>query len=130
MGREYGVICRKCGQKFSVSEGGGFVFHLLHCDRCGRERSISFEDIGEPHLRYLKGLPGPYAIATSDHDENVRENYPGEPISEEEYHAAVEKLAGKCRCGGEFRFGAPPRCPECGSADLEEDTDGEEVCYD
>ena len=58
MGILRGVICRACGQKSTVSEGGGFVFHLLRCDLCGDAKSISFEEIGEPHLRYLKGNRG------------------------------------------------------------------------
>jgi hypothetical protein len=35
MGTEHGAKCKKCGHSFGVSEGGGFVFHMLHCDRCG-----------------------------------------------------------------------------------------------
>jgi len=69
------------------------VFHLLHCDRCGKDKSLSFDEIGEPHLAYLKGLPGPYAMATAGHDQEVKDNYPGEPLSEDEYHEAVERAA-------------------------------------
>ena len=68
VGSKYGAICGACGRKFSVSEGGGFTFHLLRCDRCGATREMSFEELGEVHLRYLKGLPGPYAIASAEHD--------------------------------------------------------------
>jgi hypothetical protein len=121
MGTQRGVICRACGLKSDVSEGGGFVFHLLHCDRCGDAKSISFEEIGEPHLRYLKGLPGSYAMATRRHDEWVKKNYPGEPLSEAEYYAAVEEIVGRCECGGSYKFDVPPRCPKCRSADLAED---------
>ena len=118
MGTEYRAKCKKCGKKFTVSDGGGFFFHLLHCNKCGKEKSISFDKIGEPHLRYIKGLGTPYCGASSKHDEYILKNYPGEPLSEEEYHKAVEKIAGKCKCGGQFRFNAPPRCPKCRSAEL------------
>lgn len=119
MGGQYSATCRGCRHEFLVSEGGGFRFHLLHCDKCGKEKSLTFEKIGEPHLRYLKGLPGPYAIATADHDQQVKDTYPGEPLSEDEYHEAVERIAGKCRCRGRYRLDAPPRCPKCRATDFD-----------
>jgi hypothetical protein len=130
MGQRYGAICEQCGHKFTVDEGGGFVFHLLHWDECGKSQSISFEKVGEPHLRYLKGLPGPYCIATREGDKDIRENYPGEPLPEAEYHVIVENLAGKCKCGGQFTFDASPRCPKCKSIRLREDPDVPVVNYD
>jgi hypothetical protein len=131
MGISFNAICNQCGHKFMVSKGGGFVFHRLECDTCGNSKSMSFEEIGEPHLRYLKGLPGPYCIATREHDKDVKENYPGEPLSREEYHSMVENLAGKCSCGGSFKFDAPSRCPKCRSSNLREDPDDPgRICYD
>ena len=50
MGSIFGVICDNCGHKFEVNCGGGFIFHLLHCDKCGKEKSILFEESGEAHL--------------------------------------------------------------------------------
>lgn len=129
MGTEYSAKCKQCGCKFTVSEGGGFFFHLLHCDTCGIDKSISFEELGELHLRYLKGLTGPYCIASSAHDKAVREHYPGEPISEEEYHGKIQEILGQCECGGHFRFNAPARCPQCRSDDIE-DTGEMMVLYD
>lgn len=130
MGYSYTAYCRKCRSSFKVNDGGGFFFHLLRCDSCGGERSIGFDEIGEPHLRYLKGLDGPYCLASAEHDRHVRENYPGEPMGEEEYHGAVEEICGRCDCGGRFRFDAPPRCPKCRTA--YEKTGGErpDVLYD
>ena len=115
MGQAYGAMCDDCGKEFEVKEGGGFAFHLLRCEKCGKSKDIGFDEIGEPHLRYLKGLNGPYAIATMEVDNHVQENYPGEPLSEEEYHQAIEEMVKKCRCGGRFSFDAPPRCPKCRS---------------
>jgi hypothetical protein len=123
MGAEFETKCNGCGHKFRFSDGGGFVFHLLRCDKCGIEKSVGFDELGETHLRYLKGLPGPYAIATSEFDKQVQDNYPGEPLDEDEYHKLVEEFAGNCakkNCNGQYRFNAPPRCPKCGSKDLEE----------
>jgi Zn finger protein HypA/HybF involved in hydrogenase expression len=121
MGHTYGAKCGECGAEFEVSEGGGFTFHLLHCDRCGKGKSISFDKIGELHLRYVKGLDMPYSTVTWDSDRFIQETYTGEPISEAEYHQEIEKLTRKCRCGGRYRFDAPPRCPKCRSTDIEQD---------
>ncbi len=127
MGQRLEVKCKKCGHVFEVNEGGGFFFHMLHCDTCGKEKSISFKKLGETHLQYLKGLNCTYCIASSEHDVDVRENYSGDPISEEEYHRKVEEKAGQCKCGGHFRMDAPIRCPKCRSVDFEET--GMNVCY-
>lgn len=106
------------------------MFHLLHCDTCGKDKSISFQELGDIHLRYLKGLKGPYCVATGDQDKYVRENYPGEPLHEEEYHKAIDSIAGVCGCGGHFRMDAKPKCPNCRSEDLDEDKNGMICCYD
>ena len=118
MGEERRAICNKCRHRFSVNIEGGFRFHLLHCDRCGGEKAIDFDTLGEIHLQYLKGLQGPYSVATADYDRDVQKNYAGAPLSEEDYESKVEEFAGKCRCGGWYKFNAPPRCPKCKSSDL------------
>lgn len=120
MGHQVSSKCVECGNTFTVDHGGGFVFHLLRCDKCGKTKSIGFDRLGELHLRYLKGLPGPYCVGTSEHDKHVREHVDVEPISEHEYHRGVEKIAGKCRCRGKYVFDAPPRCPKCHSANIKE----------
>ena len=130
MGQAISVICKKCGHKFESSTGGGFVFHLLNCDSCSRTKSISFDEIGEPHLQYLKGLKVPYCVATSEHDKHVQENYKGKALSEKEYYLVVEALAGNCRCGGSFTFKAKPRCPKCKSLKFKADKHGMVTYYD
>jgi len=130
MGCRYAVKCVQCEHKFSINEGGGFFFHLLRCDSCGEELPVEFNEIGEAHLKYLKELPGPYCVASSEFDRSVRENYPGEPLSEEEYHVIVEQIAGACSCGGSFKFDAPPRCPKCKSTELEYDPKGPSLLFD
>ncbi len=128
MGCTFEAECRDCGHQFRGHDGGGFFFHRLRCGTCGDDKGLSFEEIGEPHLRYLKGLKVPYCLASEEHDRDVRENYPGEPISEEEYHRQVEAIAGACHCGGHFRFKAPLRCPNCRSANVRK---GKTLfCYD
>jgi hypothetical protein len=104
-----------------VDHGGGFMFHLVRCDRCGRTKSILFDDLGELHLRYLKGLQAPYCIASLDHHQKVREHAQVAPISEDEHGHGIEAIAGKCGCDGKFTLDAPPRCPKCHSMQVQED---------
>jgi hypothetical protein len=118
MGHRFKATYNDCQEVFEGSEGSGFYFHLLRCDRCGESKAIGFDDIGETHLQYLKGLGGPYCFDSSEADKIARESYPGEPISKEQYHKAVESLAGKCQCDGQFTFNAPVRCPRCRSSQI------------
>lgn len=130
MGSKCRVICSNCGKKFDVSIGGGFRFHLLHCQHCGKEKSITFDEIGEPHLRYLKGLPGPYSVMSAEHDEYVKKSHPGDPLSWEDYQIIVEGLSGKCSCGGQFTFESTVRCPKCKSSEYVQDPTGYVINYD
>jgi len=120
MGYEVETRCLDCGAIFTVSRGGGFSYHLVRCNRCGKTKSIGFDELGELHLRYLKGLSVPYSTAGSEHDENIRKYAQVEPISEKEYHRSIEAMAGKCKCGGNYTLDAPPRCPKCRSTRLKE----------
>ena len=115
MGSLRGAICRICGTRFTVRSGGGFYFDLLHCDQCGMAKSFAHDEMGEVHLRFVKGLPGPYALARSAMDRRIQTEYTGAPLSRDEDHAAVEATPDPCRCGGRFRYDAPPRCPGCRS---------------
>ena len=128
MGAEVSARCLDCRKKFTFSSGGGFTFHLVRCDTCGKEKGIAFDQLGELHLRYLKGLPGPYSVATADHDEDVRQHAPVEPISEEEYDKGIDALAGECECGGKYQRSAPVRCPRCHSVRIKEG--GVRLLYD
>ena len=115
------VLCNDCGHAFSMSNGGGVNFHLLRCNKCGETKSILFDEIADLHFRYIKGLTGPYSIATSERDAWIREHYDGEPVSEMEYYRSIEGFAGLCACKGEYRMDAPVRCPKCRSINIEED---------
>ena len=120
MGHQTEAKCRKCGNTFTVHHGGGFVFHLVRCKKCGGTKCVGFDELGQLHLRYLKGLSGPYCVATSEHDQDVRENAHVEPISEKEYNKGVEEFAGTCECGGKYSLKARPRCPKCRSTQIDE----------
>ena len=45
MGYSTDAKCLDCGKVFEVSHGGGFSFHLLRCDKCGKSKSITFDKI-------------------------------------------------------------------------------------
>jgi hypothetical protein len=115
LGSISGYICTACDTRFSVREGGGFFFDLLHCDRCGMAHSVSHQDLGDVHLGFVKGLQGPYALARAEMDRRIQAEYPGEPLTRDEYHVAAEATLDPCACGGRFRYGALPRCPTCAS---------------
>lgn len=123
MGGSSGYICRACGTHFTVRGGGGFTFDQLHCDACGMDRSVSHEELGDIHLRFVKGLPGPYAVSRWEADARIQRDYPGEPLTEEAYHAAAEASLEPCACGGRFRYNAPSRCPGCRSTKEQWDVD-------
>ena len=125
MGSASGQICRACGTRFTVQSGGGFFFDLLHCDTCGRTQNVGHQDLGDIHLRFVKGLPGPYAVSRGAMDRRIQQEYPGEPLTRAEYHTAVEATFEPCPCGGRFRYDAPPRCPSCRSTGEQWDADPE-----
>jgi len=110
--------------------GGGFFFHLLHCNKCGKEKSIGFNELGEIHLRFIKGCGGPYCIASMESDKKIRETFPGEPLGEREYNKLVENFAANCDCGGKFKFSGNPRCPKCHSLKYTQDPNGDFFLYD
>lgn len=120
MGHQVKAKCRECGSTFTVDHGGGFIFHLVRCENCGKTKSIGFDELGELHQRHLKGLPGPYCVASAEHDKDIREHAQVEPISEDEYHRRIEAIAGTCRCGGSYCLDASARCPKCRSTRIDE----------
>ncbi len=115
MGHTAGYVCKACGTRFSVRHGGGFFFDLLYCEDCGKARSVGHQDLGDIHLRFVKGLNHPYAVARAEMDRRIQLEYPGEPLDRAEYHVAAEGTLEPCPCGGRFRYDAPPRCPDCRS---------------
>jgi predicted Zn-ribbon and HTH transcriptional regulator len=119
MGSSSAARCPDCAYQFTVSDGGGFTFHQLRCASCGRAKNIGFDELGDLHLRYLKGSATPYSVAFANEHQYVREHLDIESISSEDYYAGVEAAA-TCDCGGALSFSAPPRCPKCGSCRIEE----------
>ncbi|MCY1636592.1 hypothetical protein [Marinifilum sp. D737] len=93
MGAINNAICKKCNSTFHIRRGGGFLFHLLNCNKCGDEKEVVFTDIMELREKYLIE----------------------KKILEKEYDRKVEEIMPICSCGGKFTFEAKPRCPYCNS---------------
>ena len=110
MGHLYEATCNGCGNHFEVARGGGHRFALVRCDLCGDTRHVGYEEIKEPRSKYLE------RNAAIEWDES----HPDAQQIESEYCLAVEAVAGRCDCGGQFRLGAQARCPKCGSVDIVE----------
>jgi len=104
--------------RFTTAVGSSFVSSGV--TNAARRSVHRLQLAWELHLRYLKGLPGAYCIATSERDEDVRKYAPLEPRSENEYQSSIRAIAGKCSCGGNYTLNAPPRCPKCRSTRLRE----------
>ena len=118
MGCKLSAVCRDCHSSFEVYEGGAILSHALRCEECGETKFVSIYDLGELHTRFAKGLPGAYAGLTERKDAFIREFEPVEPISQTEYFAGIEAVAGHCSCGGKFTLTASPRCPACRSTNV------------
>ena len=93
MGYRVAAKCLDCGKSFTVDHGGGFLFYLVRCDKCGKTKSIDVAD---------------------------RRKDAVEPTSEDAEQGGIEALAGRCRCRGKYKLDAPPRCPKCRSTRVEE----------
>ncbi|MBN1785471.1 MAG: hypothetical protein JW825_00575 [Candidatus Methanofastidiosa archaeon] len=130
MGTSYSVVCKNCMKRFTASYGGGFFFHLLHCEECGKERSVDFKEIGDLHIRFVKGLPGPFCVASSEWDKTIQDLPDIEPLDEGSYQNLIVERLERCSCGGRFTFDAPPKCPRCGSKEFEKPEYGAIMHYD
>lgn len=123
MGSAMSYRCLACGTDFRIFSGGGFFFDRLQCDACGSSRSVSHEEMGDIHLAFVKGLPGPYAVSRRNLDQHIKETFQGPALDRDAYHAAVEASLEPCICGGRFRYDAPARCPGCRSTQEQWDAD-------
>ena len=126
MGHKTKAKCKDCGRRFTAIHGGGFTFHLLRCTTCGKTKSVLFDSLGSLHVRYLKGLPGAYCVATAGRDAAMKACRSLRPLDESAYRKEVESEAGTCGCGGELSFSAPLRCPKCRSLNV---TEGDIVSF-
>jgi hypothetical protein len=92
------------------------LFHLLHCNHCGKEKRISLEEISTLHAQHKRdfGPNKPNGDSSEKSDQIDQPNPYDVPMN----HKEIEKLLPHCTCGGKFTFDASPRCPKCGSTDF------------
>jgi hypothetical protein len=100
MGSEYNATCNSCGNEFSLSIGGGFLFDLLRCDKCGGGKSIYHNDLAELEARYFAELSGSYTpgniiVKNDEWDWDVRLSRDNE---------VMLKILEPCKCGGRFLY--------------------------
>ncbi len=125
MGESYMVICSACQHRFRVTSGPGMRFLVFHCDTCGRDKGVGFDDFGAEFTRLPEGI-GPYSLERERDQES-----PVELRSERaRIRQHVEDTAGGCPCGGAFRLDAIARCPDCGSDRYVNDPNAEQILYD
>lgn len=108
------VRCIRCSTLFEVGQAAGLTHHLLHCNRCGREKTLKTEEILQifSHTKY----------GTLSHSPS----YKGNPrtasealdtlVNDPKYRFLVEHHAGLCICGSLFKFPGKARCPRCRSS--------------
>ena len=63
-------------------------------------------------------------------DGKIQRTYPGPPLTEAAYYAAVEHQLPPCACGWSFTYAAPSRCPRCGSTEELWTPTGTQLYYD
>jgi predicted Zn-ribbon and HTH transcriptional regulator len=112
------VTCIKCSFQFEITDAADSCSHLLHCVRCGREKTISFREIIDHYNRYLKSIRAPALIQISRNTDAMLDQVRTLSQDEKKYTFMVEHLAGVCVCGAMFKLSARPRCPKCRSMTL------------
>lgn len=101
MGTQWRVTCRQCGTRFEARDGGGFAFHMLHCEQCGREHAVDEQQMGT----------------------TFRADGPA-------LDAWIVTNIMPCLCGGRFTLDAKARCPRCKSDDWDESNAEPDIEYD
>ena len=111
------AVCARCDHPFTYQEESGRASHILHCTRCGREKSLGKNEVQALVDRQEKNLqlsraPGSYPVASN----KIRPLVPDGDLDIRKYRQMLEQAAGTCICGAVFRFAAKPRCPVCRSS--------------
>jgi hypothetical protein len=101
MGSQMRVTCRHCRTVFKACDGGGFFFHLLHCQKCGTDMPVTQDEMGDA-----------FGAEQEIRDAWVATNVP------------------PCSCGGRFTFSAKARCPTCHADDWDTGNVKLEMLYD
>ena len=46
------AICKDCGTRYSIQTGDGFANRDLHCDKCGKGKTVYFMELREAPSKY------------------------------------------------------------------------------
>lgn len=121
MGEIYGAICNACEAKFEVSEGSGMYSMPFHCNVCGKDWDWEFaQEKGE----FIEDGSGTEEIPQKDVSPEEQNDKDVWTLLREKPNPPL------CECGGTFDVSAPPRCPNCRSADFRRDPDGRMILWD
>lgn len=130
MGTGHETKCNDCHNEFEVRFGDCIDAEMLRCWRCGHTIWITYETMGLFTLRlWATANRRDYAHGLWQFPEleKIAETNPELPLlSHAGYRRALQRRAGRCKCGGPYRVTAPARCPRCRSTSL---TFGEVCCY-
>ena len=97
-----------CTTELDYTEQTSWLLFLKYLDGLEQDRADQAALEGRTYVRLVKGLPGGYSTQTEREDAFVREHVQIDPISETEYRAGIDAVAGRCACGGKFTLTAPP----------------------
>jgi DNA-directed RNA polymerase subunit M/transcription elongation factor TFIIS len=129
MGRMFQAVCGKCSTRFAVRQGNGKKVHLLHCSRCGREKTVNTEDLAEFCRTSLNGFISCLAINPSERKSARKIPAAMTPIDDRKYTFILEHRAGICVCGAMFKVAGKVRCPKCRSSAFTRDPENPEITY-
>jgi Zn ribbon nucleic-acid-binding protein len=127
MNRISRVTCIKCNFQFELIDAADSCSHLLHCVRCGREKTLGFKEIIDHYNRYLKSISAPVLIPVCRNTGSMQNLIQTMSGGKKKYTFMVEHLAGVCVCGAMFKLSARPRCPKCRSMTLKKEPGGSPV---
>ena len=120
MGCSFKATCNDCRLDFDASEGGGLLSSTC-CDVIA---------VASPSPSALtRSVSRTFSISrvflvriVSTRQRATRSSVSRIPANRSQRNntiEAVERLAGKCQCEGQFQFDAPIRCPRCRSSRIE-----------
>jgi len=121
------VTCIKCNFPFEIVEAEDLCSHLLHCVRCGREKTLGFKEIIDHYNRHLRTIGAPALSPVSRNAGAMQRLIQTLSLDEKKYTFMVEHLAGVCVCGAVYKLSARPRCPKCRSVTLRKES-GSPAC--
>jgi Zn finger protein HypA/HybF involved in hydrogenase expression len=108
--------CVRCSTLFEVGQAIDQPHHILHCNRCGREKILKIEEFSKFFSLANNGIISRSPSPSFDKHSQTRSKAHGTLINDRKYRFMVEYRAGLCICGSMFKFPGKARCPQCRSS--------------